>query len=159
MPASEKMYRYAFSILKDRETAADVVQECLMKIWDKRSMLPEIKNHESWVMRITRNQCYDWVKTNRFTLIDERELNKIDTRNTDDEVLVNDHLKWLDKILKALPDKHREIFHLREIEDMLYQDIAEVLGLSLGEIKISLHRTRAKIKMQMQKIDQYGIAN
>jgi len=159
LPVSEKMYRYAFSILKDSETAADVVQDCLMKIWNNRMKLPEIKNYESWVMRITRNQCYDWVKTNRFTLISEKELDRIDSRNADDQLLANDHLQWLDKILKSFSEKQQEIFHLREIEEMTYQDIAEILGLSLSEVKVSLHRTRAKIRLGMQKIEQYGIAN
>ncbi len=159
MPASEKMYRYAFSILKNSETAADVVQECLMKIWDKRSKLSEIQNLDSWAMRITRNQCYDWVKTNRFSLLGDKELNRIDSRNTDDRVLVNDHIKWINKILSSLSEKHQEIFHLREIEDLPYQDISEILGLSLSEVKISLHRTRTKIKLEMTKIEEYGIAN
>ena len=159
MPASEKMYKYAFSILKDSETAADVVQECLMKIWDKRDKLPEILSPDSWAMRITRNQCYDWVKMNRYTLISDRELNTLDSGNMDDAIHAKDHLRWLEEILKTLPEKHQEVFHLREVEDMTYQDIAEILGLSLGEVKISLHRTRAKIRLMLQKIEDYGIAN
>lgn len=159
MPASEKMYRYAFSILGNSETAADVVQECLMKIWVKRGKLPEIVSPHSWAMRITRNQCYDWVKVNRYTLIGDKELSTLDSGNADDEINLKDHLYWLDEILKTVPEKHREIFHLREVADLTYQDIAEILGLTLGEVKISLHRTRAKIRVEMQKIEDYGIAN
>ena len=67
--------------------------------------------------------------------------------------------KRLNKIIKSLSEKQQEIFHLREVEEMAYQDIAEILGLSLSEVKVSLHRTRAKIRLEMQKIEQYGIAN
>ncbi len=159
MPSSDKMYRYAYSILKNSETAADVVQECLMKIWDKREKLPEIKSPDSWAMRITRNQCYDWVKMNRFTIITDEELNVSASETTDDSTIASDHLNWLNKIVKTLPEKHQEIFHLREIEEMAYQEIAEILNLNLSEVKVSLHRTRAKIKLEMQKVDEYGIAN
>ena len=159
MPASGKMYRYAYSILKEKETATDVVQECLMKIWDKRNRLIEIQNPESWAMRITRNQCYDWVRLNRFTLMGEQEISHPDTIAADDEAIENDHLKWLDEILQTFPEKQREIFYLREIEDMTYQDIAEILSVSLAEVKVTLHRTRARIKEKMQKIESYGIAN
>ncbi len=159
MPATEKMYRYAFSILKDAETAADVVQECLLKIWEKRDMLPEIQNPDSWAMRITRNQCYDWVKMNRFTLIGAKELNQSDNQSADGQVLVNDYQKWLVAILDSLPERHREIFHLREVEELSYQDIAVIVGISLSDVKVILHRVRGKIRTGMQKIEEYGIAN
>lgn len=159
MPVSQKMYRYALSILKDGESANDVVQECLMKIWDKRSILPSISSHESWALRITRNQCYDWVKTNRFTISADEVHGLSDKEETDHEMILKDSKLWLDKILGSLPQKSREIFHLREVEEFTYQEIAEVMSLSLSDVKVSVHRTRQKIKSSFQKIEGYGIAN
>lgn len=158
MPVSQKMYRYALSILKDGESANDVVQECLMKIWDKRSMLSSVSSHESWAMRITRNQCYDWVKTNRFTISADEIHSLSDKEETDHEMILNDSKLWLDKILGSLPQKNREIFHLREVEEFTYQEIAEVMSLNLSDVKVSVHRTRQKIKSSFQKIEGYGIA-
>lgn len=159
MPASQKMYRYALSILGDADVASDVVQECLMKIWDKRQKLTEVQDPESWAMRITRNQCYDWVKTNRFTILSEKEMTMPDSVGADQFALVNDHEHWLEQVLKTLPAKQREIFHLREVEEMTYQEIAEVLSLNLSEVKVSLHRARTRIKSFIEKIEAYGIAN
>ena len=164
MPATDKMYRYAFSILKDREAAQDVVQECLIKIWKNRMKLSEINNIESWAMRITRNQCYDWVKMNRYSLetnldVSRDDITKLEPSRTDERVLVSDQLHWLQQVVDSLPPKHREIYQLREVEEMTYQDIAEILSMSLGEVKISLHRTRQKIRKTLEKIESYGLAN
>jgi len=164
IPATDKMYRYALSILGNRETAQDVVQECLVKIWKNRMKLSEINNIESWVMRITRNQCYDWVKVNRFSLQSDRDLSrddlaKIEPSAADESIVVNDQLNWLQQVVDSLPAKHREIYQLREVEEMTYQDIAEILSMSLGEVKISLHRTRQKIRNTLEKIENYGLAN
>jgi RNA polymerase sigma-70 factor (ECF subfamily) len=164
MPATGKMYRYALSILKDKDTAHDVVQECLLKIWKNRKKLPEVKNIESWVMRITRNQCYDWVKVNRYTLEADRDIERDDLlmpepSQTDELAIMNDGKMFFGKIVDALPQKQREIFYLREVEDMAYQDIAEILSLSLSEVKVNLHRTRQRIRSTMDKIDSYGLAN
>lgn len=153
------MYRYAYSILKERETAEDVVQECLVKIWNNRQKLPGVQNVDAWAMRITRNQCYDWVKTNRFTVLSQEEMQHPDSISADQHVLVNDHINWLDKVLKTLPQKQQEIYHLREVEELTYQDIAEILSLSLSEVKVSLHRARIRIKSAIQKIEAYGVAN
>jgi len=164
MPATDKMYRYAFSILRNRDIAHDVVQDCLMKIWQNRKKLPEIRSIDSWVMRITRNQCYDWVKVNRFSLHADREVERDDIAlresiETDQKILVNDQQNWLDKVVESLPQKQKEVYHLREVEEMNYQEIAEILSLSLGEVKITLHRSRAKIREIIKKIEAYGLAN
>jgi len=159
MPVTQKMYRYAFSILKDSELANDVVQDCLLKIWEKRKILPKIKSYDSWAMRITRNQCYDWVKTNRYTIGDEALVNISNTEETDFESILKDSKLWLEKIMDSLSQKNREIFHLREVEEMTYQEIAEIMSLSLSDVKVSVHRTRQKIKSSFQKIEGYGVAN
>lgn len=164
MPASDKMYRYALSILKDPGVAHDVVQDCLVKIWQNRKKLPDIQSIDSWVMRITRNQCYDWVKVNRFSLqtdrdIERDDLNVYETIEADQDILVSDQKTWLKKIMNSLPQKQKEIYHLREIEEMTYQEIADVLSLSLAEVKVTLHRTRTKIRETIKKIEDYGVAN
>lgn len=141
------------------DSAQDVVQECLVKIWNSRQKLEEIQSMEAWAMRITRNQCYDWVKTNRYMVTNNQEYDRADNQHADEQVLIRDHLEWLDKILKLLPEKQQEVYHLREVEGLPYQDIAEVLSLSLSEVKVYLHRARTKIKSSIEKIDAYGIAN
>lgn len=159
MPAADKMFRYALSILNERETAHDVVQECLMKIWEKRSMLTEIKSPESWAMRIVRNQCYDWVKTNRFSILPKTETERPGDDSADQGLLMSDRMNWLQHVVDSLPGKQKEIFHLREVEEMTYQEIADILSVSISEVKVTLHRTREKVRMSLQKIDNYGIAN
>ncbi len=144
--------------------AHDVVQDCLIKIWQNRQKLPEVKSVDSWVMRITRNQCYDWVKMNRFSLWVDKDINRDDigmneTTEADQKTLVNDQINWLRKVIESLPQKQKEVYHLREVEEMTYQEIAEVMSLTLAEVKVTLHRTREKIKESIKKIEAYGLAN
>ncbi len=122
-------------------------------------MLGEIKNHEAWVMRITRNQCLDWVKMNRFTLLPEEHENKPDQLKADHNMLMEDQQMWLDKVLNGIPEKQQEVFHLREIDGMSYQEISEIMSLNLSDVKVNLHRARTKIRESLQKIEAYGIAN
>ena len=144
--------------------AHDVVQDCLIKIWQNRQKLPEVKSIDSWVMRITRNQCYDWVKMNRFSLWIDKDINRDDIgikENTwaDQKTLVKDQMDWLKKVIETLSSKQKEVYHLREVEELTYQEIAEVMSLSLAEVKVTLHRTREKIKESIKKIEAYGLAN
>lgn len=159
IPVADKMYRFALSILKETDSAQDVVQECLVKIWKNRNKLSEIQSPEAWAMRITRNQCYDWVKTNRFTVLSDNERNQPHSDQTDYELILSDHTQWLEKVLETLPNKQREVYHLREVEELPYQDIADTLSLSLSEVKVYLHRARMKIRSSIEQIEAYGIAN
>ncbi len=63
------------------------------------------------------------------------------------------------KVIETLPQKQKEIYHLREIEEMTYQEIAEILSISLAEVKIGIFRTRKKIRDNINKIEAYGLAN
>ena len=164
MPASKKMYRYAYSILKNDDMAHDVVQDCLVKIWQNRHKLPEVNSIDSWVMRITRNHCYDWVKMNKYSIWIDKDINRDDIvlnepSGTDQKTLLADQLSWFNKVIDSLPQKQKEIYHLREVEEMSYQDIAEVMTISLSEVKVILHRTREKIRAEIKKIESYGLAN
>ena len=159
LPASQKMYRYAWSILKDEDSAHDVVQECLTKIWNKRKTLPLVNDHEAWAMRIIRNQCYDWVKANNRMMVNIDQDKSVDSKTADHDLIYDDQSAWLQETLDTLPDIQREIFHLREIEACSYQEIAETLVISVNEVKVYLHRARTKVREKMQKIESYGIAN
>lgn len=122
-------------------------------------MLQKVDNTEAWAMRITRNQCFDWVKTNRFTILPREQEEEPDQVKADHDTLMGDQQKWLALVLETLPQKQQEVFHLREIDGMTYQEISEILSLNLSEVKVNLHRARSKVRSVLQKIEAYGIAN
>ena len=61
--------------------------------------------------------------------------------------------------VKELPDKQREIFHLREMEGMKYKEISDILEVSVDEVKVSLFRARRKIREKLISINNYGISS
>ena len=152
------MFRYAISILKEVDTAQDVVQECLMKIWNKRESLKEVRNPEAWAFRIVRNNCLDVIRTNRFTALDHSE-DMVHQSSTSEDATYKDQYSWFEKAVKALPDKQRDTFHLREVEGMSYQEISDILEISINEVKVNLHRARTKVRTMFQNVESYGIAN
>lgn len=158
LPGAQKMYRYALSIIKDKDIAYDVVQDCLEKIWRKKATLEQVALPEAWAMRIVRNQCLDWFRKSRYDVSPENH--QIDGHyNADDRILFDDQEMWLEKTLDSLPRKQKEVFLLRDIEGFTYQEIAETLELSLDDVKVTLHRTRKLVRDRLQMISNYGIAN
>lgn len=159
LPASPKMHRYAYTILRNEVAAEDVVQECLTKIWTKRDVLKDVLNPEAWAMRIVRNQCLDWVKLNRLSPLGKEADQMATHLATDSQLMVDDQQMWLQKVIDSMPPKHKDAYYLREVEEMSYQDIADVLTLSIDDVKVSIHRARTHVRSLLQKLDAYGIAN
>merc|ERR1711991_502567 len=153
---TDSFYRFALSMLKDSESAKDAVQDCLAKIWDKRQSLDALDNPRAWAMRIVRNHCLDIIRSHR-PLIDIADNPAIAGGDTPDfDLLYQDQQRWFDATIEMLPVKQREIFHLREVEEMSYQEIADVLGLSMSEVKVSLHRARTRVSSTLEKVEAYG---
>ena len=159
LPASDGMYRYALSIVHEPETAKDVVQDCLTKIWSIRKDLDKVEKVNAWAFRIVRNRCIEILRRNRYADMDEKVVNMWHTDSVEESAITDDFMSWMKEVLKTLPIKQQEVFHLREVEDMSYQDIAETCGLTESDVKVNIHRARKKVKEAMQKIDAYGIAN
>ncbi|MEP5611392.1 MAG: RNA polymerase sigma factor [Cyclobacteriaceae bacterium] len=159
LPASDGMYRYALSIVREPETARDVVQDCLAKIWNIRHDLPKIEKANAWAFRIVRNRCIETLRRDRYTDLDERIVNLQFSSSADQATITSDQMVWLRDVLQTLPEKQREVFHLREVEELSYQEIAETCALTESDVKVNIHRARKKVKDAMQKIDAYGIAN
>ncbi len=159
LPAADGMYRYALSIIHEPETAQDVVQDCLAKIWKIRHELTGIEKANAWAFRIVRNRCIEMLRRNRYTNLDDDVFNLQSSSLADQKTINDDHMAWLTEVLSTLSNKQREVFHLREVEEMSYQEIAETCGLTEGDVKINIHRARKKIKEAMQKIEAYGVAN
>ncbi len=159
IPASDGMYRYALSIVHEPETARDVVQDCLAKIWNIRNDLSKIEKANAWAFRIVRNRCIEMLRRDRYTDLDEKVVNLQVSNPADQQAINTDQMDWLKGVLDTLPKKQREVFHLREVEELSYQEIAETCELTESDVKVNIHRARKKVKDAMQKIDAYGIAN
>lgn len=159
IPATDGMYRYALSIVKEQEAARDVVQDCLTKIWSIRHDLAKIEKVNAWTFRIVRNRCIELLRKDRYTDLDEKVINLHHSGSADQSTITDDQMSWLREVVLTLPPKQQEVFHLREVEEMSYQEIAETCGLTESDVKVNIHRARKRVKDAMLKIETYGIAN
>jgi len=158
LPGKNKYFRYAYSITGNRELAEDVVQDVLLKIWDKRDDLDEVKSKEAWCMRMTRNLSIDRlrVKANR-----GESLEKVNNHYHPDpspiDVTINNEIKsTITRMIDELPDNQQEVVRLRDILGYTYKEISDLLQLDLNTVKVTLFRARKKLREQLITINIYG---
>lgn len=154
-PYKDKMFRYAFNIVGSRFAAEDVVQEAMIKIWKKKEQFAEIENKEAWCVTITRNLAIDKVragKKRRANDITEYHHISDGSPAPDVQLEQKDALSRVEELLNELPPQHKEIVVLRDIEGHTYQEIADILEVSVDQVKVNLHRARKNLRARLEEV-------
>jgi RNA polymerase sigma-70 factor (ECF subfamily) len=159
LPISNKLLRFALQILQNEEEAKDVLQDIFLKLWQKRDELTVVENLEAFAMRMVRNRCLDVVRARRTVSMEVVKK----TQLPDEESQETDYLDFADsallvkRIIADLPDLQRTIIHLRDIEQLEYEEIAAATEMNVNAIRVNLSRARKKVRDEILKIQNYGI--
>lgn len=155
----DKLYRYALRFVKDSEAAEDVVQDVMYKLWQKRQEVDGIENLEAWMMVLTRNRSLDILRKVKDNQVNIDEAYTISDNNpiADKQMENADLMSQLTTCINQLPEKQRSVFHLREIEQMSYDEICQMTGYNLDDVKVSLFRARKHIQRMLSKINTFGL--
>jgi len=159
LPLNGKLYHYAYLMLKDRSEAEDAVQEVCLRLWKIRDSLEQYNSIEAFAMKVTRNWCLDRIKARKPVYIES--YNPLYDRKSDEtdphRALENsDTLNLLFTILDKLPEQQRIIIQLRELENMEFEEISEIMDLNINTIRVNLTRARNRIREEMSKFETNG---
>lgn len=133
----------AYLWVKDREVAQDLLQTVFEKSWRYQEQLQNMENPTGWLVRSLRNESLQhFRKTQRI-----EPLGNLDPEATESEGEERmEEVKRVFVFLESLPEKQREIFQLREVEGLTYEEIAEYLDISMEQVKVNLHRARKALR-------------
>lgn len=160
LPLKDALYRLALRITLSHEEAQDIVQDTLIKVWDKRESWNEIESIEAFSITICRNLALDRIKKhdNLNDSLEERQTENPDTSSTPfEDTLQQDRIELVRNLVNALPEKQRSCMQLRDFEGKPYKEIAKILGISEEQVKVNIFRARQTVKERFQKYDNYGL--
>lgn len=149
----EKIYLLARRMTGNHSDADEVVQEVLMVLYKKLNTFEFKSSFYTWLYRITMTRSLNFIKRrslNKFLSISGLK-NKVND-NYDPIVSVEnkEKLKRIEMILQKIPAKQREVFVLRNFEQLDYPEISEVTGTSIGALKANYFHAVNKIKELMK---------
>ena len=160
LPSKNKLFRFAFRMLGSSEEAKDVVQEVLIKVWNGREQMAEVQNMEAWCMRITKNLSLDKLRSRQRRAtdsIDEGFEVRHEALSPHENTELNESMLRISQLIAALPEKQRQVIHLRDIEGYSYNEICEMLELDMSQVKVSLFRARNAVREKLVKMNAYGL--
>lgn len=160
LPVKNKLFRFALRMLGNEDEAKDVVQEVFIRVWKDREKMDEIENMEAWCMRITRNLSLDRIrKNNRHALSPISEGLGVQTGGLTphEKTEILESIQRIGRLISSLPEKQRQVIHLRDVEGYSYNEICDVLELDMNQVKVNLFRARNAVREKMLKINAYGL--
>lgn len=153
----DKLYRFALRFLQDSDDALDLVQETMIKLWNKRKELNSVNSIESFAIKITKNGCFDLLKHKRITRNKEAEIIEYSNSQCRPINEAVEKLEFVRSIINSLPETQRMVIQLRDIEELELNEIKEITGLNDNAIRANLSRARKKVRDEINNIYSYGL--
>ena len=158
------VYNLAFRMMNHSEDAKDISQEVFLKAYRSLGNFDERSQFSTWLYRITHNTCIDEMRKRKgkqsYSLEKELENEEgsmqrqvADAGDTPEESLLRGEQKnEILQALDALSEEHKAAVVLRDVKGLTYEEIAEILELSLGTVKSRISRARNQLKTEILKI-------
>ena len=153
LPLKDKLYRLALRITLNSAEAEDVVQDTMIRVWNKRDEWPQFESIEAYCLTIARNLAID-----RSQKMEAQNLQLTsEVREMPDTLTPYDRLAQNEQMVNELPERQRTTMQLRDVEGKSYKEIADILQITEEQVKVTLFRARQKIKQRYTEIEDYGL--
>ncbi len=145
-----RIFNFAYRILERREDAQDVAQDTFLKVYEKSGELAgkEELNLQAYIYKIAQNLSMDELNRRGKTVssddIDTQDMNVY--QDPERALLLKEQITKVGKVARTLAEGHRVILTLRELHEMDYRGIADVMGMTRGNVGVLLLRARLKFK-------------
>lgn len=150
-----RLLNFIYRSIGDRERAEDLVQEAFIRVYRHLHRFDQSKKFSTWIYTIASNLAKNELRNrSRNPLVlfqtmkknweaDHRPLQFEDVHSRPDDLFRKRHLRELvEETVAQLPEHHRAVFVLRELEGKSYEEIADITGCNLGTVKSRLNRAR-----------------
>lgn len=151
---NNKLYHFAFSLLKNEEDACEIVQETFFRIWEKRNNIDSSKSFKSFLFSVSYHLIIDQL---RVRLKDQEFRNSLNKYFSEPSNFQENRLDYntleieINKAVDELPEKRKEIYRLSREKGLSYKDIAEQLGVKPKTVENQINLALKHIKTRLGK--------
>ncbi|MFN4766673.1 MAG: RNA polymerase sigma factor [Ignavibacteria bacterium] len=153
------VHSIAIRYMRDDEDAKDITQEAFIKAYQSLNTFRGESHIRTWLYAITRNLCLNAIEKKKR----QGHLTRIDTydqfdipadEQTDSIVMKSEFSEFFADCMSILPEKQRETFILRHVEELSYEEISQMLGTSIGGLKANYFQAIQKLAQYLRSKDQ-----
>ena len=139
----------ATRIVKDQGTGEDLVQECFIKLWEKRNDIKTV-SLIAYFSKMVKNKCLDYLRSKKPITIEP----EADAWPTEDHSAMEyqELVEAVNAGIDGLPERCRQVFVLSRFEELTYKEIAESMEISTKTVENQIRKALKSIKLAVQKV-------
>lgn len=143
------LYAVCYQMLKNSLEAEEVVQDSFIKLWQAKEK--GVKQTKAWLYQVAKNQCLDLLRRRQHEMKYQQHglLNQNVSPSACDELMNAELSEQISSAIEELKEPYKSLIVLREISNLSYQQLADVMDLSVQQIKVYLHRARNTLKQKL----------
>ncbi|MGV8982668.1 RNA polymerase sigma factor [Clostridium sp.] len=145
----KELYKFIYSIIKNQNLTEDILQQTLMKAYEKFDTIQDIKKFKPWIFTIAKNESLSWIRKYNREIPSEHTYLELLAGHSEDipeELLIkHETKKQVKESIKMLNPVDQEIIYLRYYYDLNFNEIALILNLNENTVKTKHKRAKKKI--------------
>ncbi len=147
------LYAVCYQMLRDSMEAEEVVQDSFIKLWQANEN--GTKQPKAWLYQVAKNQCLDIIRRRQHQLKYQQHslLETKYAKSACDELQNVELAGHISDAIESLKEPYKSLIVLREISQLSYQQLADVLDLNVQQIKVYLHRARYTLKQKLVELN------
>lgn len=148
----DEMFRFAKRFVMSSDEAEDVVQDLMIKFWQKKEELSTLGNLKSYALKSVRNECLNRLKHHDVKVgfvdlqLHRSELYSMEVNNLKEHII---------NFINQLPEKQKMVIHLKDVEEYEVSEISEIMEIEENAVRVNLMRARQKVKEQISQLMSY----
>lgn len=153
---SDFLYRIAYGVTEERESAEEVVSDVFVEVWKKRRSLLEIDNMLCYLRTMAYRMAVSVNRYNTTRNFNDLEMEEIERFQSlpleapDDEYITREEVEHINRAIEELPPKCRHVFILAKLEDVPYNEISSLLNISVSTINYHVKFAMEALRMRLR---------
>lgn len=154
------LYRFAYIRTQSPEVAEDIVQTVFIKLWENRKTLEPSGSLKAYLYRSTANAVIDVIRRRHAGArvihnIRQVSADKYSRNDAVDKIELEELESMVRSVISNLPPRTREIYHLRKEQELSYEEISEILGITIPVIQNQVSKAVKALEKALQKWGEF----
>jgi RNA polymerase sigma factor (sigma-70 family) len=145
---SDNLYRFVLKNIKDIDKAKDIVQDTFLKFWEKRENV-DVSKSKSYLFTTAYHTLIDVVRREK----KQGSFNDVKEENYSNQTEYSDLQEILHQAIEQLPEDQKAVILLRDYEGYAYDEIAEITGMTVSQVKVYIFRGRKFLKNYLVSVE------
>lgn len=149
IPLSDSLYRVAYYILESEQDAEDTVQDLYIKLWNLRDTLDAVYNPKAYCIRLLKNKCIDRIRQRSEETTELQEDMVSDPSDISRVTEYKETVRRVTDLIGKLPERHKKVLKMKVFENLSYDEISQITGMSNLTLRVLLSQARSRIKKEL----------